>query len=68
MLALRQRVQDHSGLYYEQNRYQALETIYGIENESSCIQSMGTIVAKVTFGLIGPFFIETDHVSRRVDY
>lgn len=37
---------------YEQDRYQALETIYGIENEGPCIQNVGNIVAKVTFGLI----------------
>lgn len=54
---------------YEQDRYRALETIYGIENQEPCIQNVGNIVAKVTFGLvISPSVIDTDYVPRRVDY
>ncbi len=62
MLALRQRVEDGVDFTYNQDRYQALEKIYGIENTNPCIQSMGTIVAKVTTGLIVPFVIDTDNV------
>ncbi len=56
-------MQDDTMLRYQQDRYQALETIYGIENADPCIQSMGKIVAKVTIGLIGPSVIDTDNVA-----
>jgi hypothetical protein len=63
MLALRQRVENDTMLRYQQDRYQTLKTIYGIENAEPCIQSMRTIVAKVTIGLIDPSVIDTDNVE-----
>lgn len=49
LLALRQQVEDDSQLYYKQNLYQALETIYGFENEGPCIQNLGDIFTKAIF-------------------
>lgn len=68
MLALRQRVQNVSMLHYEQHSFRALKIIYEIKNDSAYIQNMRTIVTKIIFDLIDSFMIETDNVSRKIDY
>ena len=42
-LSFRQQVEDGMELNYEQNDFQAVEAIYGFNNDDPCIQNVGTV-------------------------